>query len=281
MSVLDCREFRRLLEAALIGCCVAAAQGGGAPATEPQRLAESERKAEAVLRGAFEAYWEAQGERPGAAASAEEREEAFREYLAAFKKRLAESDKQTEVSLREVFESEWGSELKRTGATATPEQKEQAFRKYLISKRKRSQMARQYVEQHEARHKELVLAGKVVDQDGQPVAEAKVHAKVPGTRSVGLVFHQTITYDRKVTATTDAEGRFRLDGGKGAYMDLGSIEAAGCLFDRKHQPAWKFVVVDPTWKLSSYKQNLAVKGDVTFKLWRMVGEPQKLVVVEA
>ncbi len=125
---MNSARMRKLWVIALAACWPAAVYAAQPPATTDNNLTAQEKQAKAAIREAFEAYWESQAHRQGAAASAAEKEHAFQQYWEGIKKKLVESDKQAEVSLRKVFESEWASELKRTGRMATPEQKKLAFR---------------------------------------------------------------------------------------------------------------------------------------------------------
>lgn len=83
-----------------------AADAAEPPAGDAQHLSDQEKRTQAVLREAFEAYWQSQQERPGGPATPEEKERAFQQYWEGLKKQLAESDKKAEVSLYKVFNSE-------------------------------------------------------------------------------------------------------------------------------------------------------------------------------
>ncbi len=194
------------------------------------------------------------------------------------RKTLEHYDRRTEDAWRQQFERE----LKRSGWKPSPAEKEKAFRKYLEAKKRKNQEVQEMVDKKAAKRRELVLSGRVIDQDAKPVADATITFETTVDKIIGLVWKRRYLKLQKLTVRTDAAGRFTINAGKVDNFELKNIAAPGYLFFLKHQPIWEFVNINPAYKVGdSYEQNLAVKGDVTFRMWRIVGKPEKLVVAES
>lgn len=194
--------------------------------------------------------------------------------LAAFSQdELLEYDKKKEAAWRERFEEE----LRRSGVQPSEEEKEAAFKEYMARVKERAEKQKELIEEG---NKQLILGGQVLDQDGQPVPNAEVKAVVQEERTVGIGFYRLQTIKRDVVARTDADGNFRLDGGRGRWISIQDISALGYEFVLEQQTAKDFYADESVALLKPQGKRIDNKR-VVLKAWKQKGKPDKLVVQEA
>jgi hypothetical protein len=118
-------------------------------------------------------------------------------------------------------------------------------------------------ERHTTGNVPIEFYGKVIDQDGNPLASAKVAFEL----QVGHMTSETKGYvsRNRITLQTDQSGQFSINGTKGIHLILQSVEEPGCELSKK------------TERWFSYNESGAIfhpdpSKPVIFKMWKKAGK---------
>jgi hypothetical protein len=103
-------------------------------------------------------------------------------------------------------------------------------------------MLRQALARETRRQRPIEFYGRVVDQNGEPVAGAAAECQIIAVQTSIL----DTSEHKKVTQKTDADGRFSVKAPKGLCLDVLGINAKGYAYDRRDNPfSFVFALQDP------------------------------------
>lgn len=93
----------------------------------------------------------------------------------------------------------------------------------------------------EAANQNVVFYGKCVDQDGNPIPDVRVTAKITKMRKsmISVVINESFKYHENLTTSSDENGRFSFVE-KGSYLVLEDIEKEGYLAARGASRSYSF-----------------------------------------
>jgi hypothetical protein len=78
-----------------------------------------------------------------------------------------------------------------------------------------------------SRTKPISFYGKVVDQSGNPIADAEVSIVINGFNLAALTGSKEYLKDQRVTCKSDTDGKFTVDHVSGTYLRIERIQATG------------------------------------------------------
>lgn len=107
--------------------------------------------------------------------------------------------------------------------------------------------------------------GKVIDHEGNPLAEVKVTATIRGWRITGGGFASSYP---TMTATTGADGRFEIDGGTGDVLTLKTLEKEGYEPEPMALRSYGFNI--------STNINVNADAPIVLRMWK-TGDRQQLI----
>ncbi len=153
------------------------------------------------------------------------------------------------------------------------EDKDAAFDVYLDEVKRRAEV---HKEQLDDQSGALVLVGRIVDQDGNPVPDAEIHAVVHEERVIGIGFYRLQATKRPVHARSEPSGQFTMNGGVGRWISVQAIEAPGYVFDEGQQHHLVFYADAEVAVLNPSARPVG-HGPAEFVLWKQQGAPDQLV----